>query len=266
MIRVPLDFDPDAPIVVIDIGNTAITLATWQKGQIKTPLSVPKDDQATLEEAFAAHGEACPKGRPAAVVVGSVVPQVLARIRAFVDRQLDQEALVVGETVPLPMEVGVTDARAIGVDRVCAAAAAYDKLQAACTIVDFGTAVTVDLVDAEGVLLGGAILPGLALQLRALHEYTAVLPEVAAGIPQLPYGRNTVEAMQTGVCRGLAGAVRALVEGYAAMLNRWPQVLATGGDLELLAPQCDFLDTLVPHLTLQGIGLAYRKHLADAGV
>ena len=57
----------------------------------------------------------------------------------------------------------------------------------------------------------------------------------------------------------------ALVEGYAASLNRWPQVIATGGDLKLIAPHCDFLDTLVEHLTLRGIGLAYTKHLEAAG-
>ena len=102
-------------------------------------------------------------------------------------------------------------------------------------------------------------------QLSALHEHTAALPEVEPAIPELPYGRDTVEAMQAGVCRGLIGAVRALVEGYAASLNRWPQVIATGGDLKLIAPHCDFLDTLVEHLTLRGIGLAYTKHLEAAG-
>ncbi|MEK6674413.1 MAG: type III pantothenate kinase, partial [Planctomycetota bacterium] len=131
--------------------------------------------------------------------------------------------------------------------------------------VDFGTAVTVDLVDDEGTLLGGAILPGLRMQFRALHSNTAQLPEVEPGFPESPYGRNTTEAIQTGVCRGLIGAVRGLVESYATSLNRWPQVVATGGDLEFLAPHCDFLDTMVTHLALRGVGLAYAKHLSAMG-
>jgi type III pantothenate kinase len=163
------------------------------------------------------------------------------------------------------MDVGVKDKRAIGVDRVCEAAAAYDKLQTGCTVVSFGTAVTVDLVDDDGTLLGGAILPGLRMQLRALHENTAALPEVQPGIPELPYGRDTTEAIQNGVCRGLTGAVRGLVEAYATHLNRWPHVVATGGDVAFLAPHCDFLDTIVSDLTLRGIGLAYDKHLAEQG-
>ena len=119
---------------------------------------------------------------------------------------------------------------------VCAAAAAYDKLQTGCIIVDFCSAVTVDLVEDEGTLVGGAILPGLKMQLRALHEYTAALTEVKPGLPETPYGRNTTEAMQTGVCRGVVGAVRALVEAYAVMTRLpSPHRVAPAAALELLS-------------------------------
>ncbi len=104
------------------------------------------------------------------------------------------------------------------------------------------------------------------VQCRALHEHTACLPEVTATIPELPYGRDTTDAIRAGVCRGLTGAVRGLVEGYATSLNRWPHVVATGGGIELLAPLCDFVDSLVPDLTLRGVGLAYQKHLSEMGV
>jgi type III pantothenate kinase len=265
MIRPPTRYDPDAPVVVIDIGNTSTGIATWERGQLKTPLSAPTQDGQAFAERLAAHVDAMPGRGPAAVVIGSVVPAALERVRAFVAEARQQDALVVGESVPFPMDVGVVDPKAIGVDRVCAAAAVYDRLQTECIVVDFGTAVTVDLVDDEGTLLGGAILPGLRLQIRSLHEHTAVLPQVEPAMPELPYGRNTTEAIQAGVCRGLAGAVRALVEAYASHLNRWPQVVATGGDLSFIAPFCDFLDTQVPHLVLRGIGLAYTKHLIAKG-
>lgn len=265
MVRQPMDIDPHAPVLVIDIGNTAMHIATWDAGLLKSPLSISVDDDGAFDEGFRAHADALPLGNPAAVVVGSVVPAALERVRHYVSRRIDKQALVVGDNLPLPMDVEVEDRRAIGVDRVCAAAAAYEKLQHSCVVVDFGTAVTVDLVDDEGTLLGGAILPGLRLQLRALHEHTAQLPLTEPGIPQLAYGRNTVEAIQVGVCRGLAGAVRGIVEGYATSLNHWPQVLGTGGDVTFMAPHCDFLDTLVKDLTLTGIGLAYSKHLAERG-
>jgi len=260
--RPPPPFDPDAPIIVIDIGNTTTSVAAWHGGALKTPLAVATNQPLAFEETYAAHVKSAPLGRPAATVISSVVPDALERIRVHVLARQEQEALVVGETIPLPMDVAVKDKRAIGVDRVCEAAAAYDKLQAACTVVSFGTAVTVDLVDDDGVLLGGAILPGLRMQLRALHENTAALPEVQPGIPELPYGRDTTEAIQNGVCRGLTGAVRALVEAYATHLNHWPHVVATGGDVAFLAPHCDFLDTIVRDLALRGVGVAYSNYLS----
>ncbi len=264
MIRIPA-IDPEAPILVVGVGNTNTSVATWTADQLKTPLSARTDDASAIEEILTAHIDALANGKPAAVVMGSVVPSAAERIAESVEARIGKRALRIGESLPLPIDLCVTDKRQVGVDRVCAAAAAYERIQAPCAIVDFGTATTVDLVNEDGEFLGGAILPGLHLQLKALTEHTALLPEVEPAFPELPYGRNTAEAMQTGVCRGMAGAVRNIVEGYATTLNQWPQVVATGGDIELMSPHCDFLDTLVKDLTLYGIALAYTKHLAEMG-
>ncbi len=264
MIRPP-PYDPTAPIVVIDIGNTTTSVATWHEGELRTPLVGATPDQAAFEESYAAHLEASGERKPAATVISSVVPEALERIRTWVAGKSDQEALVVGETIPLPMDVAVKDKRAVGVDRVCQAAAAYDRIRRGCTVVSFGTAITVDLVDDDGAFVGGAILPGLRMQLCALHDHTAQLPQVEASFPESPFGRDTTEAIQAGVCRGITGAVRALVEAYATHLNRWPQVVATGGDAAFLAPHCDFVDTLAVDLSLRGVGLAYDKHLSEMG-
>jgi len=266
MIRKLKDYDPEAPIIVLDIGNTSTHIATWHDGRLKTPLVVPTGDDQALTEAFKAHLDAMPHKRTTGTVIGSVVREATERAQKIVGDALDHEALIIGDTIPLPMDVAVKDPKAVGVDRICAAYATYDRLRAACITVDFGTAVTVDLVDDDGSFLGGAILPGIALQLRSLHEHTSALPDVKIGVvPQLPYGRDTAEAILTGVCRGIAGAVRGLAEGYATHLNRWPQVVATGGDVSFMKPYVDFIDTFVADLTLHGIGLAYTKHLHDSG-
>jgi type III pantothenate kinase len=263
MIKLP-GYDPEAPVIVVDVGNTNTKVATWKVNNLKTVLTVPTGDLPAFQEAFQAHQQAG-KQKPVTTIIGSVVPGALPAIQSHVALVQDREALVVGETLPLPLEVSVKDAKAVGVDRVCQAAAAYDRLQTRCTIVSFGTAVTIDLVDDEGVFLGGAILPGVQMQMLSLHEHTAMLPQAEPGIPELPYGRNSVEAIQTGVCRGLAGAVRGIVEGYATHLNRWPQVVATGGDAAMMMPLCDFIDTWATDLTLRGIGLSYSRHLAASG-
>ncbi len=264
MIKLP-PYDPDAPVIVIDVGNTNTKVATWHDNNLKTVLSVPTGDMAAFEEAYMAHRQASGRQHHAATVIGSVVPEALKRIRAYVAELEGREPLVVGETLPFPIDLEVKDRKTVGVDRVCQAAAAFDRVQTDCTIVSFGTAVTVDLVNVDGIFLGGAILPGVALQMRALHEFTAALPLVEPAIPELAYGTNTKEAIQIGVCCGLVGAVRGIVEGYATQLNRWPQVVATGGNAALLMPLCDFVDTWTTDLTLCGIGLAYTKHLAALG-
>lgn len=260
MIRIP-QVDPDAPAIVINVGNSNITTATWFDEQVKTPLTSPSGSEAEFLKSFEAHLSGLPQKSPPPIVIASVVPRVLAWIRNHVSQRFDRDVLVIGEKIPFPIDLDVEDPSAIGVDRVCAAAAAFDKLKTACAIVDFGTAVTVNLVSDEGVLLGGAIFPGPRLQLAALHEHTAQLPSVPVVVPEALVGRNTAAAMQNGVCRGVAGAVRNLVESYATALNRWPQVVATGGDLEMMLPLCDFIDTPVAHLTLRGIGIAYQKYL-----
>ncbi len=259
------DYDPEAPIIVIDIGNTSTHIATWHENDLKTPLAETTTDDGAIEKAIKAHVSAL-SGQTAAAVIGSVVPDATDRIAGIVERTLDRGALIVGDEIPLPMEVDVTDASAVGVDRVCASYAAYERIEAGCIVVDFGTAVTVDLVDDDGVFLGGAILPGIGLQLRLLHENTAALPYTKPAVPDLPYGRSTEEAIQTGVCRGVAGAVRELVEGYASHLCRWPQTIATGGDLAFIKPHISYIDTFVTDLALRGIGLSYTKYLLEQGV
>jgi type III pantothenate kinase len=262
-VKVP-QIDLTAPIILLDIGNTSIHIGTWHKEQVLGVLVAPRQDTAAFEQAFAEHHQRGPAGAPIAVAISSVVPETLETMRAFVLERTGREALVIGERIPLPVDLAVSDKASVGRDRLCAAAAAYEKLQTGCTIINFGTAVTVDLMDDDGVFQGGAIMPGVRMQLRALHEFTAALPAVEPGFPETPYGRNTTEAIQTGVCRGIAGAVRGMVEGYATQLNRWPQVLATGGDLELLLPHCDFIDTPVKHLVLRGVGVAYSRLIAAA--
>ncbi len=260
MIAMLNENDPEAAVVAIAIGNTSIALGMWYEGNVSGMVSSPTGDLEAFDEAFDSLTKSLPDGRPSAAVVAAVVPAEVDRIRSLIEESLDKEPLVVGEQLDRPIEVAVKDVASVGMDRICCAAAAYDRLQHSCAVVDFGTAITVDLVSDEGLFMGGAILPGLRLQLAALREHTAQLPAVAPAFPDDPVGKNTVEAMQNGVCRGIVGAVRELVEAYATALNHWPQVVATGGDAVFVAEHCDFLDNIVPDLCLRGVGLAYTRH------
>ena len=102
MIDRGLTTDPYAPVVVVDIGNSSTSVATWHKGEVKTPLSIPTDDQEAFGEALAAHVDATPAHRLVSVVVASVVPEALERVRGFLGDERELNALVVGDTVPFP--------------------------------------------------------------------------------------------------------------------------------------------------------------------
>jgi type III pantothenate kinase len=197
--------------------------------------------------------------------MASVVPSAAKRLGERIEAAVGLEPVLVGEQVPLPMELDLTPPATVGVDRVCCAAAAFNRTRQACTVVDFGTAVTIDMVGDDGRFLGGAILPGAGMQARALHEFTAKIPLIDVAFPADPIGRDTSGAVSSGVCHGIAGAVRGIVEAMATHVGKWPQVVGTGGDLERFMPACDFLDSAVPDLSLMGIGLAWSSRRDRGG-
>ena len=152
----------------------------------------------------------------------------------------------------------------VGIDRLLDAVAANHlrRPDQPAVVADVGTAITVDAVSAEGAFLGGAILPGIAMSARALHEFTDLLPliemsELSQPPPAL--GTATTAAMQSGLFWGAVGAIRELAERLAKHLEGEPAIYLTGGAgpavAELLGPSARH----VPHLTLAGIALATRS-------
>ena len=153
----------------------------------------------------------------------------------------------------------------IGVDRLAAAAAAHRATPTgwATVVVDAGTALTVDAVDAEGIFRGGAIAPGLRLGLNALSAGTSFLPQVelAATTPLL--GKNTTDSLRSGALHGSAALVEGLCTRMAAALDHPVAVFLTGGDAPLLQPHIAAAHTCDPDLVLRGLALAYRRHTAQ---
>jgi type III pantothenate kinase len=198
---------------------------------------------------------------PLAWYIGSVNRPSATRLLDWLRCRRPQDRLTLLAAGDLPLEVRVPRPDMVGVDRLLDALAA-NALRGPgrpAVVIDVGTAITVDLVSAEGAFLGGAILPGIAMSARALHEFTDLLPlldlsELAAPPPAL--GTETAAALRAGLFWGAVGGVRELI-GQLAGPQR-PQVILTGGAspavAELLGPSAQ----LVPHLTLAGIALAAR--------
>ncbi|MBE7507968.1 MAG: type III pantothenate kinase [Planctomycetia bacterium] len=249
-----------ANLLILEIGNSHVSVATSIGPSVRTEQRFTLDQAdevvAYCETAWAA----LPEDHLRAMAAASVVPDALESLRERIEEALSDKMMVVGEDLQRPMSLAVEEPEMVGIDRVCAAAAAYDGAQAACAIASFGTAITIDCVNGEGVFMGGAILPGLRLQARALHEGTAALPQVEVVATGSTYGASTQDAISNGILYGVVGALREIVERYATELGSWPLLIATGGTAELVGGQCDFIDRTVPDLCIRGIGLAYRKH------
>ncbi len=163
----------------------------------------------------------------------------------------------------VPLKTLVDHPDRLGIDRLIGAFAAHHRFGGPIVVVDAGSAVTVDYVSAEAEFVGGAILPGLSLQTRALASGTDALPQIDwnSGAPLPTPGRNTTDAIRLGVLLGLAGAVERLVSSYQQMSepqrpdrsSQSCQVVLTGGDAANISPQLQIPHQIVPNLVCRGL-------------
>jgi type III pantothenate kinase len=255
----------NASLLVFEIGNSHVAVATSIAGQILTNERFELSNLDGAVEHANQAWEAMPDDRIAGIAAGSVVPKTLAELRKRVQQKLGEEILAVGEELHRPMVMAVETPESVGIDRICSAAACYETLKHACVVASFGTAITIDCVNDEGVFLGGAILPGLHMQARALHEQTASLPLTTIEDTSVTYGATTEQAIRNGVIIGVVGALREITERYATDLHVWPQLVVTGGGAELVRRHCEFIDSYVPDLCIRGIAIAHRKHFDPLG-
>lgn len=162
----------------------------------------------------------------------------------------------------LPLQIRVDEPANVGIDRLLAALAANQirHENRAAIVIDLGTAITVDLVDADGAFAGGAILPGIGMAGRALRDQTDALPRIVLGEPEStpsPIGKSTQTAIEAGLYWGTVGAVTELAARISATLSSPPQIFITGGAapviVDLLSPKLGV--EYMPHLVLAGIAL-----------
>jgi len=249
-------------LILMDIGNTNVAIAGWLdecRGNADHLPTASFDELMTRVESIWAE---FPGTANRAVVICSVCPPVLARLRQACAAKGIEPLLVVGQEIesPIAIDAELLEPSKVGTDRLCAAAGAYAKVNAACVVADFGTALTIDLVADNGIFLGGTILPGVALSAKALHEHTAQLPLVEVGCPAETLGKDTQSAIRNGIYAMMVGALREIAERYATDIGKWPPLIITGGNAADIARGADFVDKVVPDLCLDGLVIAYKQY------
>lgn len=239
--------------LTLDIGNTAVKAVRFDESDRPHPLLLPPPDGDDWEAGFADLFAAHPADTLAAA---SVVPLRAAAARAAAHR-LGRSLFEVSAHVPLPLRMGYATPHTLGADRLAAAAGGWMGYARAegrpLVVVDAGTAVTYEVVDAEGTYLGGAIAPGPVLLLHGLTRGTAQLPDVPLALPPSPIGRSTREALQSGILYGFVDAVEGMLRRLEAHLTAPPLLLVTGGWGGALAEALPRAVTHRPHLVHEGI-------------
>jgi type III pantothenate kinase len=260
-------------LIAIEIGNSNIKLAFYKNDEevlLRSLNGLSQEFEADMAALLNECWDQVPLVKMAVepvkecvLVASSVKPEWTELVSDIVKDELGQKLLVIGQDVPLPIDTSVDNPLQVGTDRLITAAAAFAVVEGAVIVADFGTAITIDLVDENGVFVGGTISPGFDLSLRALKAGTARLPEIAMQKPVQVYGSNTEEAMRAGVYWGAIGLLETICRKYAEQIGHWPQVILTGGAAELIKDDCDFVDSYVPNLAVHGIMIAFKKYLYE---
>jgi len=237
-------------ILCIDIGNTSTKMARVGGASVRDMMSRPRaatsDQLARLMRRVARDGVD-------AAAIASVRPGATGAVRAMIRRDLGLEPLVVTSRVDLPIEIATRRPARVGVDRICAACGALRGRARDAIIIDAGSAITVDLV-LDRRFLGGLIMAGPQLSLKALHQFTAQLPDLVLSDVRGDAFDDTAPAMLTGATVGTAGAIRAAVELLESRAcRRGISVWLTGGHAPRLESRLPSRWKYMPGLTLLGL-------------
>lgn len=247
-------------LLAIDVGNTQTVFGLFAEAELTEHWRIATEAHRTGDElgvflrgflgAVALRG----------VVLSSTVPALVRSYDELVER-MGVELLVLGPGVRTGMPIRMDDPTRVGTDRIANAIAARERYGAPCVVVDFGTSTNFDVVSAAGEYLGGVLAPGVEVSMDALFSRAAQLFKVDYAEPPTVIGKNTAQALQSGLVYGFAGQVDAIVTRIRAELGAPDaQVVATGGLAELIAPHTSTVGHVDPWLTLEGLRLVWLRN------
>jgi type III pantothenate kinase len=256
-------------LLAIDIGNTNVTIGTFEYGagvgrlgehwRLSTHREETSDELGVTLRALFDQAGIDPR-RVADVIISSVVPPALPIWERVAAKLFDREPLIVGPGIKTGMPVRYENPREVGADRIVNAVAAHDLMGGPVIAVDFGTATTFDCVSDKGEYMGGAIFPGIVVAMEALFSRAAMLHRVELARPRAVIGKTTTEAIQSGMLFGYAGMVDAMVTRIRGELGATARVIATGGLAGRIAGESATIERVEPFLTLEGLRLLFEKN------
>lgn len=248
-------------LLAIDIGNSTIKFGIYDCKKLIEKFAVPthtdyKPDEFLIDRLR--YFEEKPL-RIDKVMVSSVVPEINDTIHAAAKTLYNVTPLFVDTSADFGLQVDYDPPESLGTDRLVAAFAAAEKYGKPCIVCSFGTATTIDAVTLGGKFLGGAIAPGMAAMADSLNTETSQLPHVEIKKPAAAIGNSTTSAIRSGIFHGHTGMVNHLVSLVAGELGQEATVVATGGFVEFVAPECPAIEIVDDILILEGLRLLHER-------
>lgn len=252
-------------LLTIDVGNTNTVLGVFRGEELIANWRLTTAREQTVDEygvltrnLFTLAG--LDRDAITGVIISSVVPPVNWTLGEMSRVYFGKKALFVEMGVKTGMAVLVDNPAEVGADRIVNGVAAFHLYGGPCIVVDFGTAITFDVISAKGEYLGGVIAPGLGISAEALFSRAAKLPRVEFKDPGKAIGTNTVTNMQAGLYYGAVDMVDGMLARMKKELGENARVVATGGQARLVAKGSKYIEHTDEFLTLTGLRLIWEKN------
>ena len=252
-------------ILTIDIGNSNIVFGCVEgdeilfQGRVNTDRLKTSDqyciDLKTLLEIYEA-----PLDQIEGTIISSVVPQVLNSMQAAVRKLTGHNALIVGPGLRTGLNILLDNPSQMGASLVVADVAALREHQPPLILIDMGTATTISVLDENGAHLGGCVCPGVRLSMDALTKNTSLLPGIQLDQPKKAIGRNTADAMRSGIMMGTASMLDGMIDRFEEELGCRCTIVATGGIGRFIVPLCRHEIIYDRDLLIKGLAALYREN------
>ncbi|MBP5331051.1 MAG: type III pantothenate kinase [Lachnospiraceae bacterium] len=253
-------------LLTVDVGNTNINFAVYDGDKEKAFFAITTKIARTSDEfSLWIEGLLARNGISGneidGCIIASVVPAIMHSLVNGIIKLTGKTPMQVGPGLKTGVKVKLADPREAGADRIVDLVAAYELYGGPVMVIDFGTATTYDLIEADGTFRYGITAPGIRISANALWNDTAKLPEIEIKLPASILANDTVSSMQAGLLYGCIGQTEYIIRkvreavGLASM-----KVVATGGLGKIIADATDAIDLYDRKLTMKGLQIIYRKN------
>ncbi len=251
-------------LLTADIGNTSINLGLFDSDALVEEFRLASDKDLPQEEYEVLLNTLCKPYKIDGCIIASVVEELNNKFETAIKSVFKIIPIMVSDKINTGIKISLDNPSESGADRIANAYAAFMLYDKPCIVVDFGTATSFDIVNKQGEFIGGIIAPGLNLQMKVLNRFTSKLPKIDVAISNNVIGKNTSDAILSGVIRGSAYMIDGLVEQCEKELGYNATLIATGGYSGLISSYLKRpFDFINPTLTLEGLRYLYNINIKN---